>query len=50
MNREKKVAIILEELDKYIQIDCNFEDIYRKAIRDALAKITMLEKEEISTK
>lgn len=36
MTDEDKAKVILEELDKVIQIDWNFEDTYLKAIKRGL--------------
>lgn len=44
MTNKEKSQIILESLDKYLQIDWNFQDIYIKAIDEALIKIAKKEK------
>lgn len=43
MNEGEKAQIILESLDKYIQIDWNNENMYLKAIVEGLVKIKNLE-------
>ncbi|NMH83295.1 hypothetical protein [Heyndrickxia coagulans] len=44
MTNRQKAAIILESLDKYLQIDWNFQDIYIKAIDEGLIEIAKKEK------
>lgn len=44
LTQKEKAEIILKNLEKYIQIDWNFKEIYLKAIKEGLEKI---EKEEV---
>jgi hypothetical protein len=46
MNNKEKATIILESLDKFVQIDWNFEDVYMKAIIKGLDEISSWEKRE----
>jgi hypothetical protein len=39
MTNEEKAKIILEELDQFINVNWNFEEIYLKAIKNGLLKI-----------
>lgn len=37
--REEKAEILLEHLDKYLQVNWNFEEYYLKAIKSGLQEI-----------
>ena len=43
MNNRQVAILILEELERVIQIDYNFEETYLKAIETALKKAKKLE-------
>jgi hypothetical protein len=48
MNKKEQAKIILDNLDKYLQIDYNFEEFYLKGIMNGLKEIE--EKKEIKEK
>lgn len=39
LTREEKAEILLEHLDKYLQVNWNFEEYYLKAIKSGLQEI-----------
>lgn len=45
MTDKEKALLILEELDKAIQVDWNMEEVYLKAIEAGLKKVTQINKE-----
>lgn len=44
MDNQQKAKIILDQLDKYIQVNWNMEEFYLKAIMNGLKEIEKKEK------
>jgi|GEM_PF-1978279 len=47
MKNDEKAMIILEHMEKYLQIDWSFEEFYIKGIMNGLRKIDEKEKGEL---